>query len=389
MRYTIQTARGISTSRADRPMHILLDARAATNPQSDLARYCRGVTEGLIPLLAPDEQLTVIFARHADLPNVSREHCRLRRAHHNLHSWAGQHEIARIVRRTRPDIVWTPTPKFLPPAGNAAIVIVDHDRPYGRERSFRALFRINTFRRILLNRRLRRAHAIICPTHALAQALAAGDANPIGKKIHIIPDGHSSALRPATGGQIEALRRAYCLPPRYLLATLNPDDPHAIDILLDAIARSKETDLQPLVILADTQHAHRLEAIIRDRRLEGRVRPETLKRPEDLRPFLSAATLLLEPAYSPTFPSTILSAMACGTPVIAAATPAHIELGACAIFRVHPTDPVEWKKAIIQAILSPVWQERFKKEGLERAARFTWRDTAEQTLALLRTLPKP
>ena len=81
--------------------------------------------------------------------------------------------------------------------------------------------------------------------------------------------------------------------------------------------------------------------------------------------------------------------MACGTPVIAAATPAHIELGSNAIFRVHPTDPVEWKKAIIQAILSPVWQERFKKEGLERAARFTWRDTAEQTLALLRTLPKP
>ena len=116
----MRTARGISSNCANCPMHILLDARAATNPQSDLARYCRGVTEGLIPLLAPDEHLTVIFARHADLPNVSREHCRLRRAHHNLNPLAGQHEIARIVRRARPDIVWSPTPKFLPPAGNAA-----------------------------------------------------------------------------------------------------------------------------------------------------------------------------------------------------------------------------------------------------------------------------
>lgn len=368
-------------------MHILLDARSATADRPDLIRYCRELTENLAPLLSEDEQLTVLLSRFAPAPIVTHGRCHVRRVHHSRYSWWSRRAFVRLIKRTRPNIIWLPTPTHIPiHPRNVRTVLVNPDGPLDHWRFLRKYLHLGCIARIFRRRFLNKADAIICPTTALADELHSGKNDHLSGKVHIISNGISSTIRPASTAQIEVLRRRYCLPPKFLLAIQNPHDSRAIKTILNTIMRSQETDLLPLVILTDRSHLEALKDHITAYHLDGRVRPIPLTQRDDLPAFLTAATLFLEPSNSPIFPNTLLLAMACATPVIAASTPTNVEVGTDAIFRVHPTDPIEWRKAITQAILSSSWQEYFKRKGLDRASNLSWRSTAEQTLQLFRNI---
>jgi glycosyltransferase involved in cell wall biosynthesis len=105
----------------------------------------------------------------------------------------------------------------------------------------------------------------------------------------------------------------------------------------------------------------------------------------DEQPLLyNAAQLFLFPSLYEGFGLPPIEAMACGTPVIAATTPALNEvLGRGAVF-VHPKDVEGWAKAIHRLVEDVPARMRLGQDGRARAARFRWQDTAQSYLELYR-----
>jgi len=98
----------------------------------------------------------------------------------------------------------------------------------------------------------------------------------------------------------------------------------------------------------------------------------------------NAAQAFLFPSLYEGFGLPPLEAMACGTPVAAANTPALCEvLGSAALF-VDPEDVQGWADAIQRLVEDEPLHGRLRVDGLARAARFRWEDTARAYLQLYR-----
>jgi glycosyltransferase involved in cell wall biosynthesis len=79
----------------------------------------------------------------------------------------------------------------------------------------------------------------------------------------------------------------------------------------------------------------------------------------------------------------VLEAMACGAPVVASTAPALRELGGDAVVAVDPLDADAIAHGLEEAIAR---HDDLRTRGLERAAGYTWRRTAEQTAEVYRTV---
>lgn len=77
-----------------------------------------------------------------------------------------------------------------------------------------------------------------------------------------------------------------------------------------------------------------------------------------------------------------LEAMQCGAPVLAAATTSVGEVVGDGGVRLPPDDITAWAEALARVVREPAWRAELRERGLARAARFDWRSTVQQTLAL-------
>jgi glycosyltransferase involved in cell wall biosynthesis len=93
------------------------------------------------------------------------------------------------------------------------------------------------------------------------------------------------------------------------------------------------------------------------------------------------AQCLVYPSLYEGFGLPVLEAMACGTPVVTSSFGATAELGRGAAVLVDPYDVDAIAKGIEEARRR---REELRAAGLERAARYTWEETARQTLEVYR-----
>lgn len=104
-----------------------------------------------------------------------------------------------------------------------------------------------------------------------------------------------------------------------------------------------------------------------------------LTKPELAELYRSAVCLML-PSHYEGFGLPVLEAMACGTPVVATPEPAIEEVGGDAVLYATPGGLAD---AVRKAIAE---RGRLSAAGLERAKSFTWRETAERTIAVYRAV---
>jgi glycosyltransferase involved in cell wall biosynthesis len=103
---------------------------------------------------------------------------------------------------------------------------------------------------------------------------------------------------------------------------------------------------------------------------------------QETAPFYQAADVLVYPSFNETFGLPILEAMASGCPVVTSNVTAMPETAGGAAELCDPKEPASIAYAITQALGQQ--STSLRERGLARAAEFSWRRTAVQTLEVYR-----
>jgi len=101
---------------------------------------------------------------------------------------------------------------------------------------------------------------------------------------------------------------------------------------------------------------------------------------------LAGARISLYPSLYEGFGLPVLESMAAGAPVVASDRGSIPEVAGTAAILVDPEDVEALAHAISNLVQNEALRERMRQEGRRRAARFTWRKAAQETLALYREL---
>lgn len=103
---------------------------------------------------------------------------------------------------------------------------------------------------------------------------------------------------------------------------------------------------------------------------------------EDKPAIYSAARLFVSPSLYEGFGLPPLEAMACGTPVVCSNRSSLPEVVGDAAISVDPEDAVALAEAMYNVLTQESLQADLRTRSLKQAARFSWRKTAQETLAV-------
>jgi glycosyltransferase involved in cell wall biosynthesis len=106
----------------------------------------------------------------------------------------------------------------------------------------------------------------------------------------------------------------------------------------------------------------------------------------DLVEFYNRAAVFAYPSLYEGFGLPILEAMACGAPVVSATGSSLPEVAGDAALYADPRDAEGFAAQVARVLRDPALRAQMVEAGLRRAREFSWRRTAEQTLAVYRNV---
>lgn len=155
--------------------------------------------------------------------------------------------------------------------------------------------------------------------------------------------------------------------------------------LLTAYARLPQTlrQIHPLVLVcthADIVEMMKAKATVLS--LDNHVQILHGVENSELLQLYRAAGVFVFPSLEEGFGLPPLEAMACGTPVIASNTSSLPEVLGDAAVLVTPTDILALTNAMEQVLTDRVLALELRERGLARSQRFSWEETARETVAV-------
>jgi glycosyltransferase involved in cell wall biosynthesis len=136
----------------------------------------------------------------------------------------------------------------------------------------------------------------------------------------------------------------------------------------------------------ETWFAGRVYAAARESGVGDRIRFLGFVSDDDLLHLYNACELFCFPSYYEGFGLPVLEAMACGAPVCCSNTSAVPEVADGAALLFNPYNADEITRAMLDLILLPELKVRMRRLGLHRATQFSWRKTAQETLAVYQSV---
>jgi glycosyltransferase involved in cell wall biosynthesis len=212
------------------------------------------------------------------------------------------------------------------------------------------------------------------------------------ERITAIPLAARSGLRPAPPAETTSVLARYGLRPGFVftLGRLNRRKNLARLIRACTLLRdSGSKDVQLVIAGKPDFGARAVLAQTRDLSRGGAVRWVGLLPEDDLPAFFTGAAAFVYPSLFEGFGLPILEAMACGTPVIASDRAAMPELVGDAGLLVDPEDVTKLASTLERVLLDRTLADELGQRALERSERYSWRETAQRTLAVYRRAAAP
>lgn len=229
----------------------------------------------------------------------------------------------------------------------------------------------------------RRARRVIAISHSTARDLTQTLGIP-ADKIDVAPPGCDPAtFHPLPAEQIAAFRRERNLPERFWLFVGTLEPRKNLTTLIDAYAALPERP--PLIIGGGKGWDYEpIFAAVERHGLEESIRFVGYIPTEDLPIWYNCAEAFIYPSVFEGFGLPVLEAMACGTPVIVSDASSLPEVAGETGLCVPPHDTEAWTTALRRAWDDAGWRAAARERGIRDAARYTWAETARQTVASYR-----
>ncbi len=392
-------ASSAASSAAASALPVLLDAGPAVHQGAGLARYTERLAAHILAQHAGRVDLTLFYNAHsghtpppslAAAPAVSLP---LGQLAWRLSVLAGQmarvpyrpiaQTLAHMDRRGPLPAVYHATEHLLPRLPGPTVLTV-HDLIFERYPAHHTRRNV-LYLRAALPRFVRAATAVVAVSHATKRDLvelyhAAPD------KVHVIHEGIDARFTPAPAGEIARVAAAYSPGRPYLLmvGTLEPRKNHAR--ALEALRRLRDEGFPHRLVVAGGR-GWLFEPVLAQVKALGLHDDVTFAGyvPDaDLPPLYSGAAAVLVPSLYEGFGFPVLEAMACGAPVVAAATSSLPEVAGRAALLVPPTDAEALAHAARLLLTQPALADTLRARGPVQAARFRWERCAAETVALYR-----
>jgi glycosyltransferase involved in cell wall biosynthesis len=275
-----------------------------------------------------------------------------------------------------------------PPLAPCPVVATIHDLSFEH---LRQTFKRRSWMQLRLTVRAtarRAAHIIapseftrrdLCETYGLAPS-----------RVSVIPLAAPPSFGPVRDEkELERVRRAYGIEGEYLLAVGSIQPRKNLARLIAAYAdlrRARSKAKLPKLVLAGRQawlYSETLRAVAEQQIQDCTVFTGYVSE-RDLPALYAGALCFIYPSYFEGFGLPPLESMQCGTPVITGDLTSLPEVVGDAGLMVDPFDVGALKSAIARLLDNPSLREELRARGLQRAQRFTWNETARQTLHVYR-----
>ena len=234
---------------------------------------------------------------------------------------------------------------------------------------------------------VRRSQRLIAVSQSTANDLE-DRLNVPAAKIDVVPNGVTPA--PARSPDVAPLRLEYALGDRKVVLAASAKRPHKnLARLLDALA-SMPPERRPVLLLPGYPTEHEGELRMQAARLgiETDVRFLGWVDGDDLEGLYALSDGFVMPSLYEGFGLPVLEAMARGVPVACSDRSSLPEVAGDAALLFDPEDVRAIAQALDRLVNDRATAERLRAAGPARAAEFSWRRTAEATIAAYGRVPR-
>jgi glycosyltransferase involved in cell wall biosynthesis len=367
-------------------MHVALNAYFWNRPDTGSGQYLRQLVYHLNRLVS-DLAITLVFPypeAPAGVPPSVRVQRVTSQSGHLGKIWFEQIGFPRAAAAARADLAHVPywgSPLQSP----LPVVVTVHDLITLRQREYRRGLRARLYNALVASAARGASHVITDSEFSRREIVEHLQIRP--ERVSAIPLATAPQYRAQSELLLDmAVRRKYDLPEFYVLYlggyTLHKNVPtllHAYTYVAQAMGED-----YPLVLAgrkpepgASTpdydDYVHRLQ-------LGDSVRWIGFVDEEDKPAVYRGALCFAFPSRYEGFGLPPLEAMACGAPVVTTDASSIPEVVGDAAFAVSPDDARQMAGAIISVLIDEALAEELRQKGLQRAAQFSWEETATQTL---------
>ena len=364
-------------------MRFAIDAHAIGRHLTGNEVYVRSLLRSFAALDHESEFVTYFSAEDAKQWTAERFHAR--QVSPNPFVRLGV-ELSMKLRQDRPDLLHV---QYTAPLGCPVPVVVSvHDVSFLMHPEYFPKLRALQLRWTVA-RTIRCATRILTGSDFARDSIVEAYGEECARKIVVVPNAAASGLRPISRESATATVRGQLHVASPFLLTvgdLQPRKNHIglIHAFADLVRAHPQLTHQLVLAGKDTWFSPKVREAARQSGVAERIRFAGFVSDEDLLHLYNACDLFVFPSFYEGFGLPVLEAMACGRAVACSRTSSIPEVADGAGIMFDPYSSSEMVRAMADLLLDAELRARMERLGLQRAARFSWRATAQRTLEVYR-----
>ncbi|MBI5032893.1 MAG: glycosyltransferase family 4 protein [Chloroflexi bacterium] len=378
-------------------MRIAFNGSFWNKPTTGSGQYLRALLTTLGQRALENDYAVILLSAVSGLPSIPRvrfqsEQVALARVNDNFAKlWFEQVTFARACQRERADLAHVPyfaSPLF----PRTRTIVTVHDLIPMLLPLYRGSVQVRAYTQLVAVA-AHRANAIIadseCSKRDIVRHLGIDAA-----RVQVVYLAADARYRPADNAQIEIVRQKYSLPDKFLLYLGGYDQRKNVRVIIQAFAQLRDLYSSGYrLVLAGTMLGKDSDFFPDPRRIarEANLTDDAICYlgwvDEADKPALysSAISFLFASIYEG-FGLPPLEAMACGTPVISSNTSSLPEIVGNAGITIDPNDVAAWAHAMREVVTDSKRRAEMSKLGIDQARKFSWEQTATETLRIYQTV---